>query len=157
MCRRMFMKVAMLIEQILPVARKRLFTVRAEAPLSQAASMLSEVDGDLLVVCDGGHRLKGVITKTDIVKKIGSCCGSSCREIVAETMNGDVVFCAPGDQLQDIWLVMKERGLKNVPVLGSNAVPLGVVNAGDALEILLSEAEQEDNLLRDYVACSGYR
>lgn len=146
----------MLVEQIMPVARKRLFSVRLDAPLIQAASLLSEIDSDLLVVCDGDDRLIGVVTKTDIVRKIGNCSGNSCREIIAAAMNDDVVSCEPGARLSDIWLVMKERGLKNIPIVDAAAKPLGVLNARDALELLLSEAEQEDNLLRDYVACSGY-
>ena len=146
----------MLVEQILPIARQRLFSVRADAPLTRAASLLGSIDSDLLVVCDGVNRLVGVITKTDIVRMIGKCGGSSCREVVAATMNREVVSCKPSARLQDIWLAMKERGLKNVPVVDANAIPLGVLNARDALELLLSEAEQDDNLLRDYVACSGY-
>lgn len=146
----------MLVEQVLPVAQKRLFVVRADAPFIQAASLLSDIDSDLLVVCDGNNHLIGVITKTDIVRRIGQCCGSACHEITATTMRSEVVLCEPGARLETIWLTMKERGLKNIPVVDTDATPLGVLNARDALEFLLSKAEQDDNLLRDYVACSGY-
>lgn len=146
----------MLVSQMLSVARERLFVIRADAPLIEAASLLGGINSDLVVVCDGINHLVGVITKTDIVRKIGKCCGGACREITAGAMNGDVVSCKPGTRLEDIWLYMKERGLKNVPIVDGNAMPLGVLNARDALELLLSEAQQEDHLLRDYVACSGY-
>jgi CBS domain-containing protein len=146
----------MLVEQVLPIARERLFIVRADAPLIQAASLLGDIESDLLVVCDDHNHLIGVITKTDVVRKIGKCCGSACGEITATAMKGDVVSCKPNARLEDIWLAMKERRLKNVPVVDTDATPLGVLNARDVLELLLSEAEQEDNLLRDYVACSGY-
>ena len=35
--------------------------------------------------------------------------------------------------------------------------PIGLLFARDALEMLLSEVEYEEELLRDYVMCVGYR
>ena len=52
---------------------------------------------------------------------------------------------------------MKERRLKNIPVTDEASVPIGLLNARDALEVLLTEVEQEETLLRDYVMCVGYR
>jgi Mg/Co/Ni transporter MgtE len=51
---------------------------------------------------------------------------------------------------------MKERGLKNIPVVDQDSRPIGVLNARDALEVLLQEAEYGEGLLRDYVMCVGY-
>lgn len=146
----------MLVEQILPIARKRLFVVGADAPLFQAAAFLGVIGNDLLVVCDSDNHLTGVITKTDVVRKIAHCDGGSCREKTATVMNNDVISCEPDARLQDVWLVMKERNVKNVPVVDADATPLGVLNVRDALELLLSESEYEADLLRDYVGCTGY-
>jgi CBS domain-containing protein len=146
----------MLVEQVLPVARERLFVIQADTPLIEAAALLSDIDSDLLVVCDGNGRLIGVITKTDIVRRIGQCCGGACREFTAAAMRSDVISCEPCAQLEDVWLIMKKRKLKNIPIVDADVAPLGVLNARDALELLLSTAEQDDTLLRDYVACSGY-
>jgi CBS domain-containing protein len=59
--------------------------------------------------------------------------------------------------LHDIWSIMKDRGLKNIPVVETDSRPIGVLNARDALEVLLEDAEYEEELLRDYVMCVGYR
>jgi hypothetical protein len=53
-------------------------------------------------------------------------------------------------------MVMKERHLKNVPILDPTSRPIGVLNARDALEALLGEREYEEELLREYVMCVGY-
>ena len=50
----------------------------------------------------------------------------------------------------------QERGLKNIPVVDQNSRPIGVLNARDALEVLLEEVEYEELLLREYVMCIGY-
>ena len=72
-------------------------------------------------------------------------------------MSRDVLACHPGDLLQDIWSRMKERGVKNVPITDLDGRPVGVLNARDALQVLLQEAEDEESLLRDYVMGIGYR
>ena len=71
-------------------------------------------------------------------------------------MTRDVVFCRPGDLLHDVWTRMKERGLKNIPVVDRDSRPLGVLHARDILQVLLKESEDEESILRDYVMGIGY-
>ena len=72
-------------------------------------------------------------------------------------MTRAVVLCRPDDRLNEVWSVMKERHLKNIPIVDQEVRPLGVLNVRDALEALLEEVEYEEVLLRDYVMCVGYR
>jgi hypothetical protein len=51
---------------------------------------------------------------------------------------------------------MKERGLKNVPFTDQDSRRVGVLNARDALQVLLVKVENEESLLRDCVMCVGY-
>ncbi len=71
-------------------------------------------------------------------------------------MTQAVIYCRPDDLLHEIWLVMKERHLKNIPILDRGSRPIGVLNARDALEALIEELEYEEVLLREYVMCVGY-
>lgn len=59
----------------------------------------------------------GVLTKTDIVGQIIRCIGSSYTARVDTIMTGDVASCQPGEPLQDIWSMMKARGLQRIPVV----------------------------------------
>jgi CBS domain-containing protein len=147
----------MFVEKMASTARDRLVTVSHDAPLIEAARLLGTSNTDLVVVCGPGGRLSGVITKTDVVRQISRCQGSSCTVAVSAIMTDDVVFCRPTDQVSDIWAIMKDRRLKNIPVTDAASVPIGLLNARDALEVLLTEVEQEETLLRDYVMCVGYR
>jgi CBS domain-containing protein len=52
---------------------------------------------------------------------------------------------------------MKEKKLLHVRIVGNDLRPLGVINARDALLVLLEGAEYEEGLLRDYVVGIGYR
>ena len=71
-------------------------------------------------------------------------------------MTRDVVVCKPGQLLSDVWSIMKMRELKNIPVVNAESHPIGMLNARDALQLLLQEAQDEELLLRDYVMCVGY-
>jgi CBS domain-containing protein len=108
-------------------------------------------------VCNSVDLLVGVITKTDIVAQISQFQGAKCVTSAGLVMTRDVVLCSPKDLLKDVWARMKVRDLKHVPVIDEESKPLGLLHARDILQVLLSESESEDVLLRDYVMGVGYR
>lgn len=146
---------SMLVEYLLPAARERLVTIADEAPLIQAAKLL-RAGTDLLVVCNSVGLLSGVVTKTDVVRQISSCQGAACMTPVSLTMTRDATVCRPDDWLREVWSKMKERSFKNVPITDRDSRPVGVLNARDALQVLLKEVENEELLLRDYVMGIGF-
>jgi CBS domain-containing protein len=146
----------MFVERILPEARKRLVTIKNGAPAIEAARLLLDRHIDLLVVCGDDQLVAGVITKTDVVRQMSVCQGSGCTMPASSVMTLTVVHCQPKDMLQSVWSIMKDRGLKNLPVLDRDSRPIGVLNARDALEVLREEVEYEEVLLRDYVMCVGW-
>ena len=145
------------VEKILPIARERLVTIKTDALLVDAAKLLSGPQLNLVVVCDKAGKLAGVVSKTDVVSRIGHCTGFSCTTVVANVMARDVVRCRPDDWLQDVWSLFKQHGLKNIPVVDEDSVPMGILNVRDALQALLNDVEYEEQLLRDYVSCVGYQ
>jgi signal-transduction protein with cAMP-binding, CBS, and nucleotidyltransferase domain len=146
----------MFVDRLLPDARERLVMIGDQSPLIEAAKLL-EAGTDLVMVCDAADTLVGVITKTDVVAQISRCHGAICTTAAAEAMTRDVVLCQSQDPLHDVWKRMKARGLKNVPVVDESSQPLGALHARDILQLLLSESEIEEAMLRDYVMGVGYR
>jgi predicted transcriptional regulator len=146
----------MLVKRLLPEAGNRLVTIPDGAPLIEAAKLL-RTGTELVVVCSPAGTVIGVITKTDVVTQISHCHGASCVTPASSVMTRNVVLCRPEDWLQDVWLRMKEQGLKNIPVADQDTRPLGVLNARDVLQVLLQEVQDEESLLRDYVMSVGYR
>ncbi len=101
----------MFVEGILPVARERLVMIRDDALLTNAAGLLDGRHINLVVACDSGGAMVGVVTKTDVVRQMSRCHGSGCTAAVATVMTRDVTYCRPGDLLHDVWTIMKERSL----------------------------------------------
>lgn len=145
----------MFVERLLAAAHAKLVTVAADAPLIEAAKLL-RAGTDLVIVCGSTGIVAGVITKTDAVNQMCHCDGSSCMTAASLAMTRDVVSCRPGDLLRDVWATMKERGLKNIPVVDPDSRPLGVLHARDVLQVLLDESKDEESMLRDYVMGIGY-
>jgi CBS domain-containing protein len=146
---------AMYVERLLPAAREKLVTIADDAPLMAAANLLHK-GTDLVIVCDSAGLVAGVITKTDVVGQMSRCQGASCTMAASSAMTRDVVVCRPGELLQDVWKRMKERKLKNIPVVDEDSRPVGVLRARDILEVLLEDSKDEESMLRDYVMGIGY-
>lgn len=145
------------VERILPLAQKHLLVIGDDAPLMEAARLLGDREHNLVVVCDDTGALTGIITKTDIVGRIGNCTGSNCMMAAASAMTREITVCQPADRLRDIWTVIKAHSFKNIPVVDKDRKPLGVLNARDVLEILLEDVQHEEHLLREFVFGIGYR
>ena len=145
----------MYVERLLQAACEKLVTMADDAPLIDAANFLHR-GIELVIVCGSSGSVSGVITKTDIVGQMSRCQGANCTLAASLAMTRDVVVCRPGELLQDAWKRMKERKLKNIPVVDLDARPLGVLNAREVLQALLTESKDEEALLRDYVMGIGY-
>lgn len=147
----------MLVKRLLPEGRERLAVIKHDEPLLAAARFLGKKEPNLVVVCADDGTVEGVISKTDIVAHVSHCAGASCTMPAASVMTREIVACRPEESLKEIWQVMKERSLKNIPVIDDQRRPLAIVSARQVMRVLMEEAEYEEELLRDYVTCMGYR
>ena len=146
----------MLVDVILPTAQAKLVTIEQNAPLVDGAKLLAHKEANLLVVCDPNGKLAGVVSKTDIVRQIGTCEGSSCTTPVSSVMSRRVLTCRRDEPLKAVWSEMKEHGFKHLPIVDQNSKPIGLAIARDVLVALMESVEYEEQLLRDYVMCIGY-
>ena len=138
------------------VVRSRLVTVSVDTSLLEAAKHLSDTQVSLVVVCNAEGVMAGVITKTDIVKNLGDCVETAGQTLAADLMVCAVSFCRPDDLLSDVIKMMDQCGFVHLPVVDANHKPVGVVNARDALKVMVSAGKYEESLLRDYVMGVGY-
>ena len=92
----------MLVRDLLTHARARLCCIGLNSTLVQAARLLD--DGcNMLVVCDEGERIAGVLTKTDIVRQTGRCAGASCTAPVTGAMSRDPIAGESKEPVEGGW------------------------------------------------------
>lgn len=147
----------MFVAQLLPSCREQLVTISGTAPLIDAAKLFNSRPISLVIVCNLDGLMAGIITKTDVVRQISTCQGTSCTTRASSVMTRDVTFCHPDVLLKDAWSKMKEYGLKHIPIADRTLRPIGVLNARQAVQALITEVESEEELLKDYVEGIGYR
>lgn len=145
------------VEKLFPAAQERLLTLGADAHVTEAATILGDTTHHLVVVCDVGGSMIGVVTRTDIVREVSHCHGCACTMACRMIMTTQVVSCLPKDSLNQVWATMKDKALHSVPIVDEARRPLGLVSARDAFEMMLSEAEYEEAMMKEYVMCTGYR
>lgn len=146
----------MLVEQILPRARQRLATIDAGDSITDAAVQLTRPETDILVVCDANIAI-GVISKSDIVAQAArGPLAPALTAPLATIMTRDIFSCRPSDSLLAVWAAAKPRRLQRVPILDAARRPIGIIYARDALQALLCVAENEEELLRDYIQGVGF-
>lgn len=138
------------------VTRSRLVTIHANAELTEVAARMSSTQISLVVVCDADGAMVGVITKTDLVKRMAEGLGGASTAKATDVMTRQVVQCRPSDSLQAVLSMMSRCGVVHIPVVDDRSRPLGVINARDAFRVLLADEQYEEALLRDYVMGVGY-
>jgi CBS domain-containing protein len=142
------------IEQI---TRRRLVTAAIDASLTELARLLSDTPVSLVVVCTRERTMVGIVTRTDVVRKIAQSPAAVGWLRAADAMTRGVVHCRPDDPLHEVLQTMGKHGLVHMPVVNGGAHPVGVVEARDALRALMEHAADQASFLRDYVMGVGYR
>jgi CBS domain-containing protein len=149
----------MFVHQVLPAARRQLRSVGPDASLSAIARLLSSEHISLVVVDGADGRMIGVISDSDVVRGVAMCSGNhhACGVQAKRVMTSDIVSCTTAEPLREVWASMKRGGLRHVPIVDPDGRAIGVLDARDVLLNLFEEVEHQEQELRDYLLCAGYR
>lgn len=146
-----------LVQHILEDARKRLAVLGREASVAEAAAILANPSTPLVVVCDNEGIAVGVVSKSNIVRALAVAKHDAVKMNAGDLMTDIVLSCHVDQTLQQVWDSMSARSVRSVPVMDDSGRPQGVVHARDLARALLSEVDEEEVLLRDYVLGIGYQ
>ncbi|WP_245463915.1 CBS domain-containing protein [Rhizobium sp. NXC24] len=124
------------------------------ATLETAALSLSNPGIGLAVVSGENGKATGVLSKSDLIRHLMD------REpdaSVVTLMSRNIVSCDPDDELLAAWQIMVAQRLQNMPVLGADSKPLGVLDIRDAMKVLFEQEQLQEHMLADYITGLGYR
>ncbi|WP_052162333.1 CBS domain-containing protein [Aquabacterium sp. NJ1] len=115
-----------------------------DTDLVAAARLMREAHVGALVVVDempGKRMVAGLITDRDIVTAVIAP-GLDPRTLnVEDVMTEPVLTMDEDDSLIDLLRMMRDKGVRRVPVLGAQRELVGLVTLDDALEILAEELD----------------
>lgn len=148
----------MIVEQVLATKKRTVPTLGPGAGVADAAQLLAREEVGIVVVCDDGRKVLGVVTDGDVLRATARCAGSrsACQGAVRELMSTAVVTCRRKQPVDQVLSLMTERGLRRIPVVADDGTLEGVVTMRDALSCLYDEAKTEERLLIEYFLGVGY-
>ncbi len=142
---------SMKIQEILRSKGPDVRTIDQNQPISEALHILVVMEIGALVVIDRTtSQVSGIISERDIIRGSHQQGERVYRMPVSMLMTREVITCSPEDEIHDIMAVMTHSRIRHLPVLEAGYLR-GIVSIGDIVKALLSETEQENRSLKDYL------
>ena len=126
-------------------------TITQTSTLRQAIDQLTERRIGALVVSGDGRAIEGIISERDIVRAAAVSGAGALDGSVGSVMSTDVVTCSAGDGVDRLMALMTERRIRHLPVVDERGQLAGIVSIGDVVKARLSELEQENHALAEYL------
>jgi CBS domain-containing protein len=126
-------------------------TITQTATLREAVAQLTERRIGALVVSGDGKAIEGIISERDIVRAASISGPGALDGSVGSVMSTDVVTCSAGDGVDRLMALMTERRIRHLPVVDERGQLAGIVSSGDVVKARLSELEQENHALAEYL------
>jgi len=124
----------------------KVITIRPDATIRQALTLLSEHNiGALVVVDDRTHPI-GILSERDIVREAARNEAVSALP-VSGLMTRNVILGVPQDDLVAVGSTMTERRIRHLPVLDSGRL-VGIVSIGDVVKAQRDQYQGEVDTLQ---------
>ncbi len=144
------------VQDLLHIAEQDLRIIGKSDGISEASDLLSTSRNRMIVVCAEDSTVSGVVTRGDVLRGIhreNATPSTRCDAV----MSKQVKACTAKDSLDDVWSKMSTHNLNAMPIVDDAGKPVGVLSSKCVLVKLLSEARQQDKLMREYIDGMGYR
>jgi CBS domain-containing protein len=125
-------------------------TVTRDATVGDVVAELTHHRIGALVVSPDGHRIEGIVSERDIVKRLSVLNTRLLDEPVSTIMSTDVRVTAPTDDVESIMNLMTERRIRHVPVVEDGRL-VGIISIGDVVKSRIGELEKDRNELMEYI------
>lgn len=123
--------------RIADICSQRVVCVAPDASVSEAAQLMHDQDVGALVVTRHGKREPiGIVTDRDIAVRIVAC-GRDARVVpVSEAMSSSPATCHGNHDLLDVMEMMRQHGIRRVPVVDAQSALIGIVTTDDIIGAL---------------------
>jgi CBS domain-containing protein len=141
----------MKISEILEEKGRNIFTIRAEATLSEAATLMKKRDVGALLV-QGEETFGGIITERDIVCVLGENVREFKSLTVSELMvsSENLIVAEPDDQCEHVMAVMIHKNIRHMPVVENERI-VGIVSIRDLVRATVMKVRAQAHFLSDYI------
>lgn len=143
------------VQDILSNKSAKVHSIAPGATALQAINKMNEHGIGALVVTDPEGRVIGMFTERDVLRRVVAHERTPNEILVGEVMTGEVVCCGPGEDLDDVKTVMRNRRIRHLPVCDSQGNLKGLISIGDLNAYDASNQEATIHFLNDYIYGRG--
>ena len=119
------------VRTVSDIMTKKLRTIPHDASVEMAAKQMRAQDVGSLLVEQGGEFV-GILTETDIVKKVLALEKDLKKTMVNKVMTSPIITIGYSQILQDAHIYMANKGIRHLPVTKDSTI-IGMVTVRDLL------------------------
>jgi CBS domain-containing protein len=138
------------VETILRTKSNEIVSIRPDAPVSEAVSLLKAKRIGAVIVSRDGLTVDGILSERDIVRALDTRASELMRLPVSELMTTRVTTCSPSDGIDALMTRMTEGRFRHMPVMRDGRL-CGVVSIGDVVKHRIEEVEFEASSLKSFI------
>jgi len=113
------------------ICTRNVRTCTPETRLSEAGWSMWEGDCGILPVVDEAGKVLGVLTDRDICMSVSTKYRPAVEIAVREAFSGNVVTCGPQDEVRDALTIMRQAGIRRLPVVNRQGTLEGILSLND--------------------------
>jgi CBS domain-containing protein len=126
-----------------------LFTVQCEATVAESVRMMAANNVGIVAVLDG-HRLAGVFSERDVVRKIVDRGLDPAQTPVAEVMTSRLIVADADEDYQSAMHKMDQANIRHLPVVSGDRL-LSMLSIRDLMRLALEDRGAEIEYLKEYL------
>ena len=120
------------------------------ATVREATILMNQYSvGSVLVMQN--HRLLGIFTERDVLRRVVAESLSPDTTLVREVMTADVCCCTAETSIDDVSDLMRDHHVRHMPVLDTHEEVIGLVSIGDVNAHRAVNCAVELNQIHDYL------
>jgi CBS domain-containing protein len=112
--------------------------------LTKAASIMWQRDCGAVPVLDAGSKVIGVVTDRDICIAVASRAGRASEITAGELCGGNVLTCAPNDELKKALKLLRKNQLRRLPVVDGDERLVGIITLADIVNAAGAKKKHKD-------------
>jgi CBS domain-containing protein len=140
----------MKIKDILGSKGVQVVTVRPQATIHDAMTLLVSHGIGSLMVTDEQGKIVGIITERDILRECAAHNERVKETNVQGVMTTNLIIGVPDDDLGYVMGIMTQNRIRHLPILIGERLE-GIISIGDVVKAQLQETEFENRYLKDYI------
>ena len=141
----------MSVAQILSGKGNNVITTTPDRTLHETAQTMARHGIGAIIVCNAANEIAGILSERDIMRAISVHGADALEQRVSSHMTAKVVTAEPVSTVHSVMQRMTAGRFRHMPVVQGGKLA-GVVSIGDLIKHRLSELEEEQQALKEYIA-----